>query len=164
MRRVHRLAYSWNKAEKADWNCTGLWPVYPNHPAVCPSLSQAPTQAPFALWHSSTLGWQQPWRRGVLSCEGQNWLGPGMASEWGRDSHHWCLQRGPGRWGQDCHSPYPAPHQAPTPAPLAPVLLPSRARVLVLGDRRIHTWQTESARTWASGLLFQQLGTWTTLQ
>ena len=43
-------------------------------------------------------------------------------------------------WQPDCHSPCSSPHQVLMPAPLALVLLPSGARVPVLGVRIAHAW------------------------
>ena len=43
------------------------------------------------------------------------------------------------QWSQDHHSLNADPHQALIPGPLAPALLPFKARVLVVGEARVHT-------------------------
>jgi len=42
MKNMHVLAYSWNKAEDADWGCLELSLVSLNHPSACLSPCQAP--------------------------------------------------------------------------------------------------------------------------
>lgn len=69
----HMLAFSWNKVESVNWNCTRHWPVSGN----CPGTSAFQP----CLLHP----------RGELHCEDkatQAWSGI-WAGIGGRDSHYW---------------------------------------------------------------------------
>ena len=90
-----------------------------------------------------------------------SWLGPGMASERGRDSHYWCWERGPGLWGQDWHCPYTKCSPQPL---LAPALLLWGKGADARRQEDTHLDGTESSLTRPSGLPFQQLRTWATPQ
>lgn len=72
MKSMHTLDYSWNKAEKADWNGTGLCLVSLKRPDMHPSQSQVPAPVPLALQHSPTIGQELQQPKGVLSYKGQS--------------------------------------------------------------------------------------------
>ena len=80
----------------------------------------------------------------------QDGVGHRTASEQGTDSHYWFSWRqhvASGLdWGQDHHSWSPYPHQVPT------------------RGQRCHLEEKEPIQTWPSGLLVQQLETWSDLQ
>lgn len=58
------------------------------------------------------------------------------------------------------HSMHPDPYKVPTPAHLAPALLPSRTKMpLLVGGESAHLEGTEPLWTQPSGILVQQLGT-----
>ena len=145
MKVMHTLAYSWNKMEKADWNCKGLWSVSCDCSGTCHSLSGVPTLDPFALWSLSTLGRSLQQLRGLLSCEGRNRTEPRIASERAgtaitaayRGSASEVVQDSD--WGQDHYSPHADQCQALAPAPLALAQLPSPVKVPVLGAGRTDT-------------------------
>ena len=98
---THKLAYSWNKEEEADWNCLGLWSVSCDclglwwmPAAAALTLVQLPTRAKAAiaeksayLWrmelawtqHRMWMGWKQP----LLVLGG----GSGLVAVWSSDWH-----------------------------------------------------------------------------
>lgn len=43
-RSMYMLAYSWNRAKRLDWNCTGQKPVSCDCRGTCPNLSLVPLQ------------------------------------------------------------------------------------------------------------------------
>ena len=68
---MHMFAYSWNRAEREDWNSIGGWTASCDCPGMRPSLNLATATGLLASWHSSTgvtatvaKGWE-------LGCETQ---------------------------------------------------------------------------------------------
>ena len=138
MRNVHTLVCSWNRAEREDWNCIGCWSVSHDHSGMCPSLRWVPVPDPLASWpphlgkdchsleerstvrdksssdleqHLSSIGTAITGTYAGSAAE-EVWV-----SECGQSHHKLCLD----------------PCQKPTADPFAQALLPSGARVLVLG-------------------------------
>ena len=166
MKTTHTFAYSWNKLEKADWNCTGLWPVSSHHSGVCPSLKRAPTPAPVALWHSSTLGQGLLELRGALSCKEWSRFGPRRASEGGGGSHYWHLVRQFIRNGPELWLELEPPQSKPQSKPRAHFSCYCSNTAPLWGeDARAERQEstslegTEPTQTQTSGLLLHQLGT-----
>ena len=161
-RRLHALTYILCSAERvtettrvADW--------FPMTPRCVPRPKSSERSSPLTSCCSSTLEWGLPWQRKELDDEAE--VGrPEVVCERREGSHYWRLtqtvhQKQPRRLSvAGLLQPAPITYREPPRIPLAPALLPSGARVPLLGRVRAHTKATEPAWTQTSRLLLQQLG------
>lgn len=137
------------------WNHDGSWSTTAN--------AQRHTKSLYGPWLPYSVHPQQGWR-------GRGWgewsvvrdkkrLRPKAVTEQDKGNNFWCLCRQCIGGSLDIclqpnhFSPCSTMSWEPVHAPLASALLPTGARISVLGERKAHLKRMESAWNWPTGLL-----------
>ena len=144
------LAWSQNKAEEADWNCLGLWPISPSWHSTHPRPRWTPTPTPLALVKLSTRTKSDIAEESLQLCrmepaliQHSTWMERGQPLLLVPETEEWELFRALTAAGTNTACA-PVHTGCLLQASLAPMLLPSRANMPMLGEGRTHTWNGTS--------------------